>query len=97
MGTLGCLRDNNQSETEEYSVDKATLKNELGTIKDYGSHSGEKTITDETVIVGTEPANTAVNGQSGTTCIDSMTINRTNTDFPKVTTVTTEALAGLGA
>ena len=90
---FGCLRENNQSETEEYSVDNATLKDEVGVIKDYATHSGEKTITDELVIVGAEPANTATNGQSGTTIVSSMSISRTNTDFAKVTTVSKTALA----
>jgi hypothetical protein len=90
---FGCLRANNQSETEEYSVDDAQLKDEVGVIKDYATHSGEKTVTDETVIVGLEPTNTATNGQSGTSITSSVTINRSNTDFAKVTTVTKEALA----
>jgi hypothetical protein len=89
---FGCERANNQSETEEYSVDDAQLKNEVGVIKDYATHSGEKTVTDETVIVGAEPTNTATNGQSGTSITSSVTINRSNTDFAKVTTVTKEAL-----
>ena len=90
---FGCLRANNQSETEEYSVDDAQLKNEVGVIKDYATHSGEKTITDETVIVGAEPTNTATNGQSGTSIVSSVSITRSNTDFAKVTTTTKEALA----
>jgi hypothetical protein len=90
---FGCEGANNQSETEEYSVDDAQLKDELGVIKDYATHSGEQTTTEETVIVGTEPTNDATNGQSGTSIISSMTISRTNTDFAKTTKVTKTALA----
>jgi hypothetical protein len=89
---FGCLRSNNQSETEEYSVDDAQLKDENGIIKDYATHSGEKTTTDETVIVGAEPVNTAINGQTGTNIVSSVSISRSNTDFAKVTTTSKEAL-----
>ena len=90
---FGCVGENNQSETVEYSVDDAQLKDENGIIKDYATHSGEQTTTEETVIVGSEPTNEATNGQSGTTIVTSMTINRTNTDFAKVTKVSKTALA----
>lgn len=83
--------NNEISRQENNKVEVAKKLSGVGTILEYTTHGGEKTVTEE--VYADSIANEALNGQVGSSAVSDHGFNQVNSDYSKATKTTLTALA----
>lgn len=82
---------NEISRQESNKVEVAKKISGNGTVLEYTTHGGEKTVTEE--VYADSITNEALNGQVGTSAVSDHGFNQVNNDYAKATKTTLTALA----